>query len=86
MRLCIASGDSAASVEAVARVLETHLEELPADVNNLRKLARTAKKVLTKKEQQQWDETAQALGSSLRLPAKLEAHRAEIEAALPPLT
>jgi glyoxalase family protein len=32
------------------------------------------------------DETAQALGSSLRLPAKLEAHRAEIEAALPPLT
>ena len=32
------------------------------------------------------DETAEALGSSLRLPAKLEAHRAEIEAALPPLT
>ena len=32
------------------------------------------------------DETAEALGSSLRLPAKLESHRAEIEAALPPLT
>jgi glyoxalase family protein len=32
------------------------------------------------------DETAEALGSSLRLPARLEAHRAEIEAALPPLT
>ena len=32
------------------------------------------------------DETAEALGSSLRLPAKLKAHRAEIEAALPPLT
>jgi glyoxalase family protein len=32
------------------------------------------------------DETAQALGSSLRLPTKLESHRAKIEAALPPLT
>ena len=32
------------------------------------------------------DEKAETLGSSLRLPAKLEAHRAEIEAALPPLT
>jgi glyoxalase family protein len=32
------------------------------------------------------DETPLTLGSSLRLPAKLEAHRAEIEAALPPLT
>ena len=32
------------------------------------------------------DEKMETLGSSLRLPAKLEAHRAEIEAALPPLT
>ena len=32
------------------------------------------------------DEKAETLGSSLRLPARLEAHRAEIEAALPPLT
>ncbi len=32
------------------------------------------------------DETVETLGSSLRLPARLEAHRAEIEAALPPLT
>ena len=32
------------------------------------------------------DETLDALGASLRLPAQLEDHRATIEAALPPLT
>jgi glyoxalase family protein len=32
------------------------------------------------------DETAEALGTGLRLPPWLEPRRAEIEAALPPLT
>jgi glyoxalase family protein len=32
------------------------------------------------------DETPEALGNSLRLPAQYEPHRAQIEAALPPLT
>jgi RNA polymerase primary sigma factor len=54
------------AVEAVARVLETHLEELPPDVNNLRKIARATKKALSKKEQAQWDESAQTLSIKLR--------------------
>ncbi len=54
------------AVEAVVRVLETHLQELPVEVGNLRKLARTAKKSMSKKEQQQWDEAAHALSIKLR--------------------
>ncbi len=54
------------AVEAVVRVLEAHLQELPVEVGNLRKLARTAKKTMSKKEQQQWDEAAQALSIKLR--------------------
>ncbi len=52
--------------ETVARVLERHLEEVPADVGALRKLAKGQKKALPKKEQTRWDELAEALSFKLR--------------------
>ena len=39
--------------ETVARVIELHVEEVPADVHALRKLAKGVKKTLTKKDQHQ---------------------------------
>jgi RNA polymerase primary sigma factor len=52
--------------ETVARVLEHHLEEVPADVGVLRKLSKGLKKALAKKDQAKWDETADALSTKLR--------------------
>ncbi|HEY6877194.1 MAG TPA: sigma-70 factor domain-containing protein, partial [Polyangiales bacterium] len=52
--------------ESVARVLEHHLEEVPAELNNLRKLAKAYKKALLKKEQQKWDETVEPLALKMR--------------------
>ncbi len=54
------------ALEAVARVLEHHITELPPDVATLRKLVKGAKKNLTKKEQQRWDEAVQTLSLKLR--------------------
>ncbi|MET0341594.1 MAG: sigma-70 family RNA polymerase sigma factor [Polyangiales bacterium] len=52
--------------ETVARVLEKHLEEVPADIGGLRKLAKGQKKALPKKEQAKWDEVAEALATKMR--------------------
>ena len=55
--------------EAISRVLESHIEELPADVAVLRKLAKGttgAKKALAKKDQQKWDASADTLSTKLR--------------------
>jgi len=52
--------------ETVARVLELHLEEVPAEVSALRKLAKGQKKALPKKEQSRWDELAEALATKMR--------------------
>ncbi|HVZ33587.1 MAG TPA: sigma-70 factor domain-containing protein, partial [Polyangiaceae bacterium] len=52
--------------ETVARVVERHLEEVPADVATLRKLAKGCKKALAKKEQTRWDELAEVLSLKMR--------------------
>jgi RNA polymerase primary sigma factor len=55
------------ALETVARVIEQHVEEVPADVAGLRKLVKGAgKKALSKKDQQKWDETADALSLKMR--------------------
>jgi RNA polymerase primary sigma factor len=51
--------------ETVARVIEQHVEELPADVSVLRKLSK-GKKALTKKDQTRWNEVADALSTKMR--------------------
>jgi RNA polymerase primary sigma factor len=52
--------------ETVARVLESHLEEVPADVATLRKVAKGYKKALLKKEQAKWDELVEPLAVRMR--------------------
>jgi RNA polymerase primary sigma factor len=52
--------------ESVARVIEKHVEEVPAEVNALRKLAKGQKKNLPKKEQARWDEVAEVLATRMR--------------------
>jgi RNA polymerase primary sigma factor len=52
--------------EAISKVLEGHIEELPPDVAVLRKLAKGTKKALAKKDQQRWDASADALATKLR--------------------
>jgi RNA polymerase primary sigma factor len=52
--------------ESVARVLELHLEEIPAELHNLRKLAKNYKKPLLKKEQAKWDEICEPLALKMR--------------------
>jgi RNA polymerase primary sigma factor len=52
--------------ESLECVLEHHLEELPAELHNLRKLAKIHKKPLLKKEQQKWDETVEPLALKMR--------------------
>jgi RNA polymerase primary sigma factor len=56
--------------ETVTRVLESHLEEVPADVAaltaSLRKSAKGYKKALLKKEQAQWDQLCEPLAVRMR--------------------
>jgi RNA polymerase primary sigma factor len=56
--------------ETVTRVLESHLEEVPADVAaltaSLRKAAKVYKKALLKKEQAQWDALCEPLAVRMR--------------------
>jgi RNA polymerase primary sigma factor len=52
--------------EAISRVLEAHLEEQPAEVAVLRKMAKGAKKALTKNDQKKWDACADTLSTKLR--------------------
>ena len=52
--------------ETVARVIEHHVEEVPADLSTLRKLAKGQKKALPKKEQARWDEVAETLATKMR--------------------
>jgi RNA polymerase primary sigma factor len=51
--------------ETVARVLEHHLDEIPSEIGQLRKLAK-GKKALPKKEQVKWDEVADCLATKMR--------------------
>jgi len=54
--------------EAIASVLERHLEQQPADVMTLRKLARTARRgKLGTRTQKNWDRMALALATQLRI-------------------
>jgi RNA polymerase primary sigma factor len=52
--------------ETVARVIEHYVEEVPAELATLRKLAKGQKKALPKKEQARWDEVAEALATKMR--------------------
>jgi RNA polymerase primary sigma factor len=52
--------------ESVARVIEQHVEEVPPDLNTLRKLAKGQKKALLKRDQVRWDELADALATKMR--------------------
>ena len=52
--------------ETVARVLDHHLEEVPADLGTLRKLSKAHKKPLLKKEQAQWDAQCEPLAIKMR--------------------
>jgi RNA polymerase primary sigma factor len=52
--------------ESVARVLDHHLEEVPAELGNLRKIVKTYKKPLLKKEQAQWDALCEPLALKMR--------------------
>ena len=52
--------------ETVARVLDHHLEEVPPDLGTLRKLSKTYKKPLLKKEQALWDQQCEALALKMR--------------------
>jgi RNA polymerase primary sigma factor len=54
------------ALETVARVIEQHVEEVPPDVANLRKMAKGVKKALAKKDQAKWDEYADALSLKMR--------------------
>ena len=59
----------APAFETVAAVLEKHMEEMPAEVAQMRKLARTANKngKLLKKNQTKWNEVVDALSAKLRV-------------------
>jgi RNA polymerase primary sigma factor len=52
--------------ETVARVVELHVEEVPPEIASLRKLAKTFKKALLKKEQARWDELVEPLALKMR--------------------
>jgi RNA polymerase primary sigma factor len=56
-----------AALETVAAVLDKHLEEPPSELQQLRKMARNAKRgKLGKKTQEKWDQLALDLGTKLR--------------------
>ncbi|MDB4984947.1 MAG: polymerase sigma factor RpoD, partial [Myxococcaceae bacterium] len=52
--------------ESVARVLEHHLEEVPAELTSLRKIVKGYKKPLLKKEQAHWDQLCEPLALKMR--------------------
>ncbi|MFO0693286.1 MAG: sigma-70 family RNA polymerase sigma factor [Polyangiales bacterium] len=53
--------------ETVAKVIEAYVEEIPADLVTLRKLAVAAKRTkLGKKQQEKWDELSLALATKMR--------------------